>query len=292
MTAKIAKASTKKTKTVKSKAKSAEASTKLAAVVKKTDGKKSLGLWYLRLGIVLVALAVAIVIMGKSTTVPVTVHYLAKDVLATEAAKGQEVLAPAMRHLFDVRLSWLVAKFLVLLAASYLLVATVWRKKYESWLDRGINPMRWVGLGVGGGAALTTVVMLSGVSDVSELMLVFGSIVLAALLAGATEVIGRERMVRRFLCIGAVVAAFLPLLILVRTAGSVPLFNGALPIYLYFVYGAVALFAVLMGVATYLSNRKTGKWASVFYAERVFIGLGFLASVVVALLIFAGALQA
>jgi hypothetical protein len=293
MTAKAAKAPTKKPKTTKPKSKPAVVSKPQAIekkAEKKVDGKKSLRLWNIRLGLVLVAVAVAVVVAGKTTSVPLTVQHLAKDALATEVA-GHDVFAPATRHLFDVHVSWLVAKFLVLVAAVYVLTATVWRKKYEAWLEQGVNPLRWVAYGAGGGAAVVTVAMLSGVSDISELMLIFGSVALAALLVTAIELIPSGRMLRRSLGIGAIVATFLPLLIFVRAAGAVPLFAGDLPVYLYFVYAVVVLFAVATGFAAYLSAKKKGKWADAFYAERMVLVLGFLASVVLALQIFAGALQ-
>ncbi len=254
------------------------------------SSKQSLTVWYLRLGILLVVLAVAVVVFGSDKTVPLTTQYLAKDALGTEAA-GHDVLAPAIRHLFDIPLSWLVAKFLVLLGAVYLLVATLLRKKYEALLERGINPFRWLGLGLAAGGAVVTTAMASGVSDISTLMLAFGSIGLAALLVAAIETLSAGRAVRCYLGVGAMVAVFLPLLILVRTAGSVALFNGVLPMYLYFVYGVIALFAVGMGVAAYWRVKQKGKWADAYYADRMFMIMGFVASAVLALQIFAGALQ-
>lgn len=257
---------------------------------KKRDEKRSLWLWNIRLAAVLVLLAIAIIWVGSSASVPLTTQYMAKDALATEAA-GQEVLAPAIRHLWDVQVSWLVAKFLVVFAVAYLLAATVLRKRYEAWLERGVNNLRWVALGLGGGSVMATIAMLSGVSDISTLSLLFGSVVLAALLGGAAELLGTGRRLRRLLGLGALVGVLLPWSVLMRTGIGGIMFDGSLPDYLYYVYAVMTLLIVGIVLAVYLRITQRGRWANTFYAERMFIFLGFLASVVLALQVFSGVLQ-
>ncbi len=290
MTAKAAKASTKKPKTTK--AKPSAAVIKKPNVNEKTPAspKAALRTWNIRLGVVLVLLAIAVVVVGGSATLPITTQYLAKDTLASEAA-GHEVVATATRHLWDVHVSWTVAKFLVIFAAVYLLAATLLRAKYEAWLDRGVNGLRWVGLGLGGGTVATTVAMLSGVSDVSTLTLVFGSIALAALLAGVAEFVGSGRQVRRLLAAGAVVAVVLPWLVLPRTLGGSLMYNGNMPTYMYYLYATVTLLIIAVVTATAMRLKQRGKWADTFYTERMFMMLGFLVAVAPALQIFAGVLQ-
>lgn len=238
----------------------------------------------------LLLLAVAVVVFGNSTTASFTTQYLAKDTLSSEAA-GHEVLATATRHLWDVNLSWLVAKLLVIFGVVFLLAATLLRKKYEAWLDRGVNALRWVGLGVGGGAVFTTVAMLSGVSDVSTLCLIFASVALAGLLTATIEFVGPGRHVRRLLAIGALVAVFVPWLIFVRTAGAVVMFDGSLPMYMYYLYASGTLLVVAVALATGLRIKQRGKWADTFYTERMFMVLTFIVATIPALQIFAGALQ-
>lgn len=307
MTATAAKASTKKTKTVKAKAKAVKPKAATAAKAKTTaaakpkavqapkiqsiDKQKSgLRAWNLRLGIVLVVLAAAVVIVGDSASAPLTTQYLAKDALASDAA-GKDVLATASRHLWDVPVAWMVAKFLLIFGAVYLLSATLLRKQYEAWLERGVNGWRWLALGVGGGSVMTTVAMISGVSSLTTLSLIFGSTALAGLLAAAVEFIGTGRRLRRLLAFGALAAVFLPWLTFVRNVAGVPLYNGSLPLYMYFLYAAVTLLVVTVVLATYMRIKQRGRWADTLYTEKMFMILGFLVAVVPALQIFAGVLQ-
>jgi hypothetical protein len=298
MTAKEAKVPPKKTKNTKPKAaKPATArANKPEAVANKpkpegkVNGVSNLRMWNIRLAIVLLAEAAAIVIAGSSKTVELTTQYLSKDVLGSEVA-GREVFAAATRHVADLPLAWAVAAALAALAATYLLAATVWRKRYEAWLKRGVNVLRWVGLGVAGGAMFTLVAMLSGVSDASTLTLAFGSVLLAALLAASVELIGAGRRLRRFLGVGALAGVFLPWLIFARNGSGVAMYGGDMSAYLYYTYATVTLLLVAVSLALYFRVKKRGKWADTLYTEKMFIGLSFIAVTVLAMQIFAGALQ-
>lgn len=287
--------SSRKTKNQSKKSATATKSTAAKASAPATrnteEQKRGLRNLSLRLGAVLLVLAIVIVIAGNSSTVPLTTQYLAKDVLATEAAGGKEVLATATRHLADINVSWLVAKFLVVFAALFILLPTVWRKHYEAWLDQGVNKLRWVGFGLGAGAAATAVAALSGISDVGYLLLIFASLAILGSLATAVDLIGPGRKLRKYIAITALATAVLPVVIIGLTSLGAVLYGGSLPSYLYFVYGSSLLFAAAFMLAYYLRLRRRGRWADAFYAERGFMLLGFTAAVILALQIYAGAIQ-
>ena len=114
---------------------------------------------------------------------------------------------------------------------------------------------------------------------------------LAALLAASVELLGEGRHLRRLLAVGALLAVFLPWLIFVRTSASVFMYGGSLPSYLYFVYASVTLLLVAFGLGLYFRIKGRGKWADTMYTEKMFMGLSFIAATILALQIFAGALQ-
>ncbi len=291
MTAKAAKAPTKKTKTVKAKATASNSKAKTTAkVVEAKAGGNNLVAWNLRLGIVLLLLAVAVVVVGESTTTPLTSQYLAKDALASAAA-GHDVFAAATKHLWDVPVSWLVAKFLVAFGALFLLTATVWRKHYENWLAKGVNKIRWIGFGLGTGLMAVTVAMLSGITDLGYLLLVLASLLVLGSLATTVELIGPGRRLRKYEVITALGVAALPVVVLGLNLKGVLLYNGDMPAYLYYVYGSMFLVAAAFALACIFRLRRRGKWADVVYTEKMMMGLGFTAAVVLALQIFAGVLQ-
>jgi hypothetical protein len=293
MTAKAA--STKKTKTAKPKAVAAKVTAKAKTTEQPKgpvkDDKSVLRKWHLYLGGVLVAEAAAVVVAGASKTVELTTQYLSKDALATEAAGGSEVLATATRHLADVPLSWMVAAFLVVFGASFLLLATVWRKYYEAWLERGVNKARWVAYGVGTGLMAVTVAMLSGITDLGYLILIFASLAALGSISTIVELIGPGRHLRKYVIITALGAAALPVVAIGLTLKGVLLYGGSLPMYVYFVYASMFLAVVAFALGCILRLRRRGRWMDTFYTERAFMLLGFGAATVLALQIFAGALQ-
>lgn len=302
MTAKAA--SPKKTKTAKPKAAPAKAAAKTttkasSAVRAKTteqpkgapaNEKETLRKWHLGLGGMLIAEAVAVVVAGTAKTVEVTTQYLAKDTLATETAGGT-AFATATRHLADVPISWLAAAFLVVFGAGFLLLATVWRKYYEAWLERGVNKARWVLYGLGTGLMAATVAMLSGITDLGYLLLIFGSLAVLGSLSTMVELLGGGRKLRKYIIITALATAALPVVAIGLTLKGVLLYDGEVPTYLYYVYGSMFLAAVAFALGCILRLRRRGKWMSTFYAEKAFLLLGFGAATVLALQIFAGALQ-
>lgn len=273
------------------KAETEEVARKVQPAVKPPEEqKRGLRLWNIRLGLALLVLAVAVVVAGNSFSAPLTTQYLARDVLATEAAGGTVTLATAIRHLADVHVSWLVAAFLTTLAAFFLLLATVWREHYEAWLDRGVNKLRWVGLGATTGVMGVTVAMLSGISDLGYLVLIFAALAVLGALSTIVELIGPGRRLRKYVIIAALCAAALPVLAIGLTLVGVVLYNGSLPTYLYFVYVSMLLFVVAFALTCIMRLRRRGKWADTFFAERGFMLLGFAATTVLAMQIFAGAL--
>jgi hypothetical protein len=253
------------------------------------EERRSLRTWNIRFAVLLALQAIAIVVIGTHQTVPITTQYLATNTLLSEA-NGHQVLALATRHLVDVPLSWIVAKFLVVLALVYLLAATVWRKKYEAWLERGVNKLRWLGFGVGGGVMAVAMATLIGVSDIATLWLVFGAVVLVGGLAAIVELIGADRRLR---CLAAWMAGFgailLWLLFIVSLIG-VFAFNGSLPTFVYYIYASMFLLSGAVALATYMRVTQRGRWASTVYAERMFMVLAFLAVTILAWQIFAGTL--
>jgi len=288
--------SSRKTKNQSKKSATATKSTavkvSVPAIRNTEEQKRGLRNLSLRLGAVLLVLAIAIVIAGNSSTVPLTTQYLAKDVLATEAAGGKEVLATATRHLADINVSWLVAKFLVVFAALFILLPTVWRKHYEAWLDQGVNKLRWVGFGLGAGVAAAIITALSGISDIGYLLLIFASLAILGSLATVVDLIGPGRKLRKYVAITALGAAALPVVVIALTLGGTIVYGGNLPAYMYFIYGSMLLFTVAFALAYFLRLRRRGRWADSLFAERGFMLLGFTAAVILALQIFAGALQA
>src|SRR3990167_1256559 len=113
-----------------------------AKTVKKPQIKKnvftSLNKLNIGLAVLLAVQAITILILGNNSSAPLTSNYLTKDALASQVA-GHTVTASATRNLFDIRLAYLVVATLLIAAIVHILVATRYRKTYESNLRKDLN---------------------------------------------------------------------------------------------------------------------------------------------------------
>lgn len=268
--------------------------TKSVEKTKITEEKlQNLRKWNLRLAVLLALEAIAIVIIGTARTYPVTTQYLSVDALASEATGG-ESLAAATRHLFDIRLGWVVGLALLAFAAAYFAAATFYRKRYEARMQQGASDVRWLAWGVGGGILLASASLLSGIYELADLL-----IVLALTMFGGVAVIAAEEFRRRdgqktrlshLLCGISTVAFLVPVIMIAIAAGGALLFDGKVPAFVYGIYASLlALFAAVYWL-THLHMEGKDRWADAFTAERAYLVLGFVGASVIAWQMFAGAL--
>jgi hypothetical protein len=258
---------------------------------KRVGGKLTLKNFNLLAALVLLAEAVAILVMGKSITIPVVSTYLTTDSLASN--NGAYILAPAIRHLFDVNIRYLVGAFMVLPALMYALQATAYKAKYQADLDTRSNRFRWTEFTLSAGLLLITVATLSGIRELSSLLMIFAFSVVVHLACLIAELIaGRDAPILKISYLLAVVAGVLPWVAVALTVWGANMYGeAALPRYLYGSYAAVVVTCSAMALVTHATLAKRGRFANYEYAERAYIVLNVLAKSAVAWLIFAGALR-
>ncbi|MGH7157686.1 MAG: hypothetical protein ACREGD_01215 [Candidatus Saccharimonadales bacterium] len=270
--------------------------------IKKTDKQKpvkadsrieALRKWNLWMGLLLALQALAIIIIGTQRSYPVTTNYLAVDTLASEASGGQS-LAVATRHLLDLPFAWVVGVVLLVFAAGYLLAW--WRRKwYEERLGLGLNDLRWLTFGVGGGLLFAVVGLLSGVYEVAMLLALVAFMAAGCLGVMAAGIIRRQAgdiatPVSHLVCSVGTACIAAPLVILAIVAGGAWLYGGTIPGFVQAIYAVVVLFVAAIGLVTHFRIVNRGRWADPVLVERAFMALGFLGVSLVAWQMFAGAL--
>jgi hypothetical protein len=250
--------------------------------------------WNIWLAVVFAAQAVAIVVAGTAKTVPLTREYLAIDPLATEAT-GKQVVATASREVWDVRIACLVAAFLLIFAAAYLVVATWQRKRYEARLKLGMNDARWLGLGLGGGMALVTIAMLSGITNKASLLMIFMLMALGCLAVLCAEEVARREagkgLLSHVICAVGTLAVLTPLVVLALTVGAAWMYNGHTSAYMYGVYVSLLVFFIVGLLMTHSRIKQKGKWADTIFTEKAYMLLTVVGASILAWEIFVGVLQ-
>ncbi len=237
--------------------------------------QQTLGIWNLRAALFLAAQAVGVVIVGNKFSEAITVRYPSVDQLATTANKHQ-VLATATRHLFDVRLSYVAVAFLLIFAAGHMYAATSGKKKYLASLERGVNKIRWLTIGLGGGLILTTLSLMSGLNDLTTLSFIWMSVFLASLLALSVELLGANRSgLHKLLAVLAGVGAVMPWVVIIKSVVAAAAYGGHVPAYLWAVYASTFIFSGAFVMATAFRWKGRGQWTNVVYTEKMYLLLGF-----------------
>lgn len=231
---------------------------------------RSLRTWNLVLAALFVVQGIIFVLGSSGRGYPVAANFLTLDPLQT-AAQSKSVLTPALQHLFDVNLMYLVGAMLLVAALVRLLLATRWRSGYESALQARANPYRWGELLVTNGLLLLVVAMLVGVQDVALLLALVGLNALASLgwwLAEARrkprETAGRFNYV--LASVAAAVAWLVPALYLL--AGAV--YGSAAAAGTWWIFGTMLVLSAAVPVVLALSVRKNGAWHEYFFTERTY----------------------
>jgi len=239
--------------------------------------------WNFGVGTLHLAQAILILALGAAASLPVTVSYL------TGPPGAGQYGGPAT--LFDLRIDFAVAAFLLLAAVDHLSVGTWARRWYERQAARGINPARWWEYSISASLMIVLIAMLAGVREGPALVALFG--VNAAMiffgLAMERVNVGREGVDWRPFVYGCLVGAVpwiaiaLQLVVSQDNTSSVPVFVIAIFVTLLILFNT---FAVNM----WLQYRRRGRWADPLFAEKVYIVLSLLAKSALAWQVYAGAL--
>ncbi|MEO5949605.1 MAG: heliorhodopsin HeR, partial [Candidatus Saccharimonas sp.] len=107
-----------------------------------------------------------ILLISRSFDVAITGSYLTFN-------RTSQTLEPATAHLFDLPLPLLIALFFFLSALAHLFIATLYHKKYNRDLTKGMNKIRWIEYSVSASIMMVAISVLVGVYDFTSLVMIF-----------------------------------------------------------------------------------------------------------------------
>ena len=220
----------------------------------------------------------------------VTANYLT---LGAGSTGEKPVLESATHTVFNVNLAYLIVIFFLLSAVAHLFVATVYRKRYEANLMRGISKVRWIEYALSASSMMVAIALLSGIYDLGSLIMIFGLTAIMNLMGLAMELYnqGREKVSWLAYNVGAL-AGILPWVVIgIYFWASSAYGSGEIPTFVYYIYGSIFLFFNCFAVNMILQYKKVGKWRDYLYGERVYVILSLLAKSALAWQVFAGTLR-
>lgn len=292
-----AKAASTNSKSTTKKAPAKKATTKKVETKVITKGSKKdifakLNVWNWVMAGLHFAQGVAVLVLSRSDSLfPVTTNFITQDQLAS--SEGAPVLVQAQRLLFDVNLAYLVAAFFFLSSLAHLYIATVGRKKYNTQLKDGMNKARWYEYSASASVMMVAIAMLSGVSDASTLLMVFGATAVMNLCGLIMEVHNQTTQKTNWLSyVVGTIAGLGPWAVVgLYFWGANQYGSGDIPTFVYWIYVSIFLFFMSFAVNMWLQYRGKGKWSDYLYGERAYMILSLVAKSALAWQIFAGTLR-
>ena len=218
--------------------------------------------------------------------VPITINYLSFDVATSK-------LLPATQELFTVNLAWLVVGFFLLSSFAHFFIATVYRKSYEENLKKGINKVRWYEYSLSASVMMVAISLLSGIYDLSSLIMIFALDAIMNLLGLAMEQEnqGKEKVNWLTFVLGSI-AGIVPWIVYgIYVYGASKYGGGNIPTFVYWIYGSIFIFFNSFAVNMVLQYKKIGKWSDYLYGEKAYIVLSLVAKSLLAWQVFGGTLR-
>ena len=230
--------------------------------------------------------AVLIISDPNKGVVPITISYLKFDL-------PTQTLLPAASTLGEVNLAWFVALFFFLSALAHLFIGTIYRRHYESNLEKGINKVRWFEYSLSASVMMVAISLLSGIYDLSSLLMIFTLDALMNLLGLAMEVHNQNnKNVNWLTYILGCIAGIVPWVVFgIYVYGAREFGGGNIPDFVYWIYVSIFVFFNSFAVNMYLQYKKIGPWKDYLYGERAYIILSLVAKSLLAWQVFAGTLR-
>ncbi len=248
---------------------------------------KKLRIYNVSVGLVHLGQAVAIILLSSSFSVPIQTSYLSYDPVTG-------ISQPLLRTVGHVRLGPLVAVFLLLAAADHLVVSV---PRVFNWyvrnLQRHINYARWIEYFFSASLMLVIIAMLSGVYDLSTLILLFFLNGMMILFGWMMELHNRttEKVNWTAFSFG-VLAGIVPWVIVGLYFGSAAAESAnGVPKFVYGIMVSIFIFFSIFAVNMLLQYRGKGRWSEYLFGEKVYILLSLVAKSLLAWQVFAGTLR-
>jgi len=251
---------------------------------------ESLHKWNVVLAGLHAAQGVAVLLLAKATTFPVSVNFLTINSLSPA---DNPQLVPAIQNVFDVNLAYLVAAFFFMSAIAHLLLATKLRAYYEKNLKNHINTTRWIEYAFSASTMMVAIAILSGIYDLASLFMIFALTAIMNATGLLMEVWNsKSKKVNWLSFILGSFAGITPWIVIGIYFWATNVYgSGSIPSFVYWIYGSLFLFFNCFAINMYLQYKRIGPWKDYLYGERVYMILSLVAKSVLAWQVFFGALR-
>jgi len=224
--------------------------------------------------------------LSKDFKLPINVGFLNFDI-------PTQTLVPATETIYELPLVWLVAGFLFISSIAHLIISTIYNKKYNEDLQKGINRARWYEYSISASTMMVAIAMLVGIYDLGSLIMVFFLVAIMNLLGLVMEIHNLTTQKTNWLSYNlGVLAGAIPWIIVALFFWSANRYgSGEIPTFVYYIYISIFIFFNCFAINMVLQYKKVGPWESYLFGEKIYIVLSLVAKSALAWQVFAGTLR-
>lgn len=237
--------------------------------------------------------AMILIILNKTVHIPITTNYLAYNPLLSDNGNGQVVHSAGTSLLFELNISWLIITILLLLAVAHLAIATIYKKQYQSGLKANSSIIRWLMYGIVSSSMMIIIAVLSGVYDLSSLILITAVGLFVATFMIFDELRSKDNSkITWFAPFNALKAAIVSwLVIAIYVWGTIVYGGNSIPAYVYWLYFTVLFFQLAFVFMLKQQRKRQSKSADKKYSENTFFVVMFVLQMLVTLQVYFSVLR-
>lgn len=225
--------------------------------------------------------AVAVLSLTNDFSIPVTAMFL-------DGPPGTD--PGTVTTLFDFRIGWGVAAFLLMSAVAHLtLIMPGVFQWYIGQLETRRNYARWIEYSFSSSLMIVIIAMLPGITDISALIALFGvnaSMILFGLVMEKYEQPGRPSWLSYWFGVLTGSIPWIAIAIYLWSPGS----SAQPPTFVYGIFFSLFLFFNSFALNMVLQYKRTWRWRNYIFGENAYIFLCLTAKSLLAWQVFAGTL--
>ena len=217
-----------------------------------------------------------------------------RPILENGAFKGVEQTQVV---LFEIPLAWFIASFFLISSIAHAAAGWPLRVRYEGFLARGMNPIRWVEYAFSSTVMIVAIAYLSYITDFPALIAIAGCNVAMILFGWSMEAANEGKSTpdwKHFIfgCIAGV-APWIAIFSILWAYGAQPDLPADLriPGFVYVIIGSLFVAFNIFAITMVLQYRRIGRWRDYLVGEKTYMILSLVAKTLLAWQVWSGTLR-
>jgi hypothetical protein len=208
---------------------------------------------------------------------------------------------PSNVLLFSVPLAYVIASFFVMSAIAHASAGWFLRGRYEAFLARGMNPLRWIEYAFSSTVMIVAIAWLSFIKDFPALVAIAGANAAMILFGWSMEAANEGRLPKGepidwkhyiFGCIAGAIPwiAIFSILWAYSAQAGLPA-NASIPAFVYVIIASLFVAFNIFAITMVLQYRQVGRWRDYLYGEKTYMVLSLVAKSLLAWQVWSGTLR-